>query len=138
MFLFNDRVVWCAHLPRSRVDREPADGSSRSYLIDEHPRDRCPGRERTSTPRDAAEMSAWLVFPRGERASRNGFRKLDALQSVARSARLPAARRLAVSTGHMEPVGQVRELGLGCSPSRTVPRRGMFQGEAAEEDRKRR
>lgn len=45
----------------------------------------------TTALRDATVMSEVLLFSRGERASRNGFRKLDALQSVARSGlRLPA------------------------------------------------
>jgi len=48
------------------------------------------------TPRDVNEQPR-SVMPqrclrcRGERASRNGFRKLDALQSVARNMWLPAA-----------------------------------------------
>lgn len=73
MLLFNDRVVWCAHLPRSHsslstltnfycdpaalqaADRRPS--PSRSYLIDDHPRDRSSGRERTTALRGASEMS---------------------------------------------------------------------------------
>jgi len=71
MFLFNDRVVWYAHLPRSHLNlsfftnfyRDPATADesswllSKSYLIDDHPRDHSSGCERTTALCDASEMS---------------------------------------------------------------------------------
>lgn len=112
-------------LPRSRMDPsatytstdESGRSSSRSYLIDDHPRDAGGDAKRRTRCLRCVWGTGGTRLPRRACASRNGFRKLDALQSVAR------ASRLAVSTGHVEPIGQVRALWIPLLKP-AEPRRG--------------